>query len=274
MTTLSFGSTTAGAAMQRSTAKPRAIVLGQLVSAPVTTVGTSPIRIRDLAEIELLYEFELLDALVNASSRSLTDLRDVVVCVFDEARVSRTSAGEPFFSHRERANERDATVAGAVGDLIEQPPPVDNARKLAELRRISGLTIDQVARAFGVSRRAVHHWASGSAMNSQHEEKLHRVLSVLQRCGRGSASANRAALVDVGADGRAPLDLLFERKYEEAIKRLGMRAARAAELHTPSAKLLAERAPLSPAEILDRLDDGPAHQREVVRVNKSRKVRR
>jgi len=66
---------------------------------------------------------------------------------------------------------------------------------LSELRRLSGLSWDQLARIMGVSRRALHFWASGKPMARTNEEHLQRVLAAVRSIDRGSAAANRTALL-------------------------------------------------------------------------------
>jgi transcriptional regulator with XRE-family HTH domain len=92
---------------------------------------------------------------------------------------------------------------------------------LAELRRLTGFTWDQLARLFNVSRRSLHFWASGKAMTPGNEEHLQRMLSVLKRIDRGSASANRAALLSPNANGEIPCDQLASGRYDFVVAALG-----------------------------------------------------
>lgn len=102
--------------------------------------------------------------------------------------VSETSSGSPVWRR----------VDGAT----------DGRQQLHELRRTSGLTWDQLARTFGVSRRAVHLWASGRPMSSLNEERLQRVLAFVRQRDRGSAAANRATLTSVLPNGRLTLEAI------------------------------------------------------------------
>jgi DNA-binding transcriptional regulator YiaG len=92
---------------------------------------------------------------------------------------------------------------------------------LLELRRISGLTWDQLARLFGITRRSLHFWASGKPLTPAHEERLHRLLATVRRLDRGSAHANRTLLLGVQADGCIPFDLLVAGQYERVLALLG-----------------------------------------------------
>ena len=64
--------------------------------------------------------------------------------------------------------------------LVHAPVVVEDAvtsvatpsELLAQTREASGLTWDQLARYFGVSRRSVHLWAAGGRMSAANEELL------------------------------------------------------------------------------------------------------
>jgi DNA-binding transcriptional regulator YiaG len=83
-------------------------------------------------------------------------------------------------------------------------PPVQQAqanvsestsRLLAEVREQSGLTWDQLARYFGVSRRAVHLWAAGGRMTASNAELLARLSSAISSLGDMEPSSRRQALL-------------------------------------------------------------------------------
>ena len=73
------------------------------------------------------------------------------------------------------------TTAGAPVPLVAAPA----GAVIGELRRLSGLTWDQLARLLGVSRRSVHFWASGKPMAQSNEEHLRRLLAVVRKVDRG-----------------------------------------------------------------------------------------
>jgi len=146
---------------------------------------------------------------------------------------------------------------------------------IAELRRRSGLTWEQISRLFGVSRRALHFWASGKAMTPANEEHLQRVLAVLRRIDRGSPDATRAMLVESSVGGAAPFDLLRTGHYEQAASSAA--AAPYVDLsraRRPSHKTLSARAPLPPANLVGALQDRPKERSTAVRPASSVKMRR
>jgi DNA-binding transcriptional regulator YiaG len=126
---------------------------------------------------------------------------------------------------------------------------------IAELRRLSGLTWDQLARLFQVSRRSLHFWASGKAMAPSNEEHLQRLLSVIRKMDRGSSDANRAAIVATSEDGTIPFDLLVAEQYERASAMLGTSGVPRATTPRLSSEALASRSPRPPEEIVDALQD-------------------
>jgi len=145
--------------------------------------------------------------------------------------VDRTTAGAPL-----------AAVPSAAGPAI------------SELRRISGLTWDQLARLFGLSRRSLHYWASGGALTAANEEHLQRLLAATRKIDRGTASENRAALLAVDGD-EAPLDLLARGQYDRAVALLGEGSSR--RLATPklSDEALRARRPSPPDAFVSDIED-------------------
>jgi transcriptional regulator with XRE-family HTH domain len=144
------------------------------------------------------------------------------------------------------------TASRRLGDP-ETPVPAtqSSGQAICELRRFAGLTWDQLARLFGVSRRAVHFWASGKPMNAGNEERLHRVLEIVRFIDRGDAQSNRAALLGA-VDGEIPFDLLVDGRLEDARRILGAGPGR----RTLARKRLSDEAraarrPIPPADLAD-----------------------
>jgi transcriptional regulator with XRE-family HTH domain len=145
---------------------------------------------------------------------------------------------------------------------------------IAELRRLSGFTWDQLARLFNVSRRSLHFWASGKAMTPANEEHLQRVLAVLRKMDRGSAATNRSALLSVRDDGVIPFDLLADGRYDTAAAILGHGHAVARAVRpslSEDAKLA--RAPRSPEELVGALHDRVHRETGTARAAKSVRTR-
>jgi DNA-binding transcriptional regulator YiaG len=145
---------------------------------------------------------------------------------------------------------------------------------IAELRRLSGFTWDQLARLFNVSRRSLHFWASGKAMTPANEEHLQRLLAVVRKVDRGSGSANRAVLLVARDDGTIPFDLLAGGQYERVASLLhhiqGLPRLTPPRL---SDEAKAARAPRSPEELASALQDRVHRETGAARAAKSVKVR-
>lgn len=69
------------------------------------------------------------------------------------------------------------------------------AELLVETREASGLTWDQLARYFGVSRRAVHLWAAGGRMSAANEELLAHLVRAVDAVRGLEPAARRQALL-------------------------------------------------------------------------------
>lgn len=74
-------------------------------------------------------------------------------------------------------------------------PASSPAELLSETRDASGLTWEQLARYFGVSRRAVHLWAAGGRMSAANEELLAHLVRAVEAVRGLEPSARRQALL-------------------------------------------------------------------------------
>jgi transcriptional regulator with XRE-family HTH domain len=128
------------------------------------------------------------------------------------------------------------------------------------LRRLSGLTWEQLAQLFNVSRRSLHFWASGQPLSRFNEEQLNRLLGTLQYIDRGSASLNRCLLLKPDDNGNPLFDLLVAGKYEEFKQIVGVgNAPQKFKLGSLSEDAYTARMPQNPADLVGALQD-PVHQ--------------
>ncbi len=158
-----------------------------------------------------------------------------------------------------------------TGISVSVAKPAGDA--ISELRRLSGLTWDQLGRLFNVSRRALHFWVSGRPMTPSNEENLQRLLALVRKIDRGSASANRAILLGVREDGSLPFDLMAAGDYDRAFTLLGPGDARRMLPTTRSSERRAARAPLPPEALVGALQDRIHRDGGAVRAVKSVRVR-
>jgi len=123
---------------------------------------------------------------------------------------------------------------------------------VSHLRRIGGLTWEQIADLFGVSRSAVHQWASGGPIDAAAADHLRNLVHVIDRADRGGAAENREALLTPTGDPPIPpFTLLQDRRYTEAFARLGAGVGRPSVARAPlSAEAAALRRPTVRPEVL------------------------
>jgi hypothetical protein len=204
----------------------------------------------------------------NAGTARPSVLRTVFLCsVLGSAAVSSTTAGDAV----DPWATTPATSHTEAGQSLKQG--AEQVSGINELRRLTGFTWEQVADLFSVSRRAVHHWASGKAMAADNDEHLQRVVGCVRTVDRGSALANRQALFATTAAGRSAFDLLVARRYEQVVALLGY-AADGARTAAVALRVSAVRLPLPPQVLADALEDtvhreaGPRRPARVVRVRR------
>lgn len=92
--------------------------------------------------------------------------------------------------------------------------------ELRNLRRISGLTWEQLSRAISVTRRALHFWVNGGSISDENTQKIYKLVQFLRRNDRGEGAGNRRALMSPGESGETILDLLSQGSYEKAATRM------------------------------------------------------
>jgi DNA-binding transcriptional regulator YiaG len=233
---------------QSETRDPRAWALGTS-----TSNGLSPEQDLDgLVSTILLFGFGFTNATAAAETAKSLRLKAQTLGQLTSA------SGEDILGR-----VAHATVATAVS------PNGDGSRRISDMRLYTGLTWEQVARLFGVSRRTVHLWASGLAMSSGHEEHLHRMFGVIEGSGLFKVQGSRAAvLFTAGPGGGCPFDMLASGKYAEAARELELRApaVHGPQRRLPDASVFKERRPLSPAVLVSGLpESGPPMPRRTTR---------
>lgn len=97
-------------------------------------------------------------------------------------------------------------IAREVGTVAPSNLSDDSASLLKSIRQSAGFTWEQLARIFGVSRRAVHHWASGERMSSHHEALLREFGAMVAAVATANPQETRAALLAPDASGVSAVD--------------------------------------------------------------------
>lgn len=151
--------------------------------------------------------------------------------------------------------------------------PEATQKALSELRRLSGLTWEQLAKLFNVSRRSLHFWASGQPLSRFNEEHLNRLLGTIRYVDRGSASLNRSLLLRPDGNGNPRFDLLVAGKYEEFKRIVGSNNASRKPVLGALTEDESKRyySPQNPADLVDAFQE-PIH-REVGRSRPARTAR-
>ena len=126
-------------------------------------------------------------------------------------------AGSATASTYELPRSFERTAAGPAGQL-KRVRTQSTAEAILEIRRRSGLTWEELGELFDVSRRSVHHWASGKAVSAKRDQAIRRALSVIRHIDQGSQAQTRAFLLTVDDEmGVSPRDLLKEGRFDDAI---------------------------------------------------------
>lgn len=164
----------------------------------------------------------------------------------------------------------DTTTSGVTRPSTESRETTQKA--VNKLRKLSGLTWEQLAKLFDVSRRSLHAWASGQQLSQANKQKLDQLLNTIQYINRGSASLNRRLLLEPGSDGRSPFDLLVAGEHKEVKQILGFGNAPDKPPLKPLSKYAdRSRMPPNPADLVDALQD--TIHREVGRSRPARVAR-
>ena len=117
----------------------------------------------------------------------------------------------------------------AVVEAIAAAPAGFRTRDaIFELRRLSGLTWEELALLLSASRRSLHLWANGHPINTVNERRVRDLLMAMRELDRGTARENRALLLAPLRDSDATVgDLLRGRHFAEALKLVGRGRGRA-----------------------------------------------
>jgi DNA-binding transcriptional regulator YiaG len=133
-----------------------------------------------------------------------------------------------------------ARTLSEVRETAEQTKPaaMSDAELVKWIKDESGLTWDQIARTFDVSRRAVHLWASGGRVSAGNAEALQAFAALVREAVGSTPTETRSRLLAVGSDGQSPIDRFRRAQFAASSSVTGT--------------------PLGPAALLG--DEGPTDQ--------------
>jgi hypothetical protein len=90
-------------------------------------------------------------------------------------------------------------------------------RMAAELRRLSGLTNEEIAPLLGVSRRSFQAWIAGRPISARKEARLRDVVCAVRQLAADTPAATRERLLNRPPRSVSAYDLLAEERYEAAV---------------------------------------------------------
>lgn len=134
------------------------------------------------------------------------------------------------------------------------PVAIGAKESILEIKRLSGLTWEELGKVFGVTRRSVHNWARGDAVTASHDAMIQAVLEKIRRIDQGSAMSTASRLRSL--NGEAPLySLLTSLPLSELEKSTREMSSTHRDPVVDSATLMANWRPIAPFR--DRWDDQP-----------------
>jgi transcriptional regulator with XRE-family HTH domain len=107
---------------------------------------------------------------------------------------------------------------------LKKPETV--AQKLVQdIRKKSGLTLEEIAPLVGVSRRSLQTWRAGGAISARKEQRLRDIADTLESLDQKDAEGLRRLLFDRANHGVRPYDLLAEGQFDAAYSAVTGQAA-------------------------------------------------
>lgn len=98
-----------------------------------------------------------------------------------------------------------------VSKKVEETLP-DLARSVRSLRQRSGLTWDELARIFGVTRRTLYNWSIGSKVSAAHAQALAQVIARVHEIDAGDPKLTRSRLLAPTESGSTIYTRLAQRQ--------------------------------------------------------------
>ncbi len=141
--------------------------------------------------------------------------------IFDLEQSTSNTAPDVQQASRAHTNAGPTILARVMPGNAGLPGGFRAREAIHELRRLSGLTWEDMADLLSVTRRSLHLWANGGAINTPNEKHVRDLLMALRTLDRGAARENRSLLLAPRAEGGALADLLRDRRFEDAIALAG-----------------------------------------------------
>ena len=117
--------------------------------------------------------------------------------------VSNHEIARAFITQKVSTGTIASYTADPVGDPFEVGISISNstAKSVHDLQIRSGLTWNEFARAFGVSRRTAHNWASGKRLSERNTQRLEQFAQLLYKVKGSTPPDTRSLLTAPQAAG-------------------------------------------------------------------------
>lgn len=190
------------------------------------------------------------DVFTTSSGGMLAHARKIVILVAGALQSTGGSA------NAQEMLKPAVSVYGQTSSGIKTASELTTRSAIMEVRRLSGLTWEQLSDLLSVARRSLHFWASGKRLNAPNEERVSRLLACIRFIARDSARETRTLLLRAQPDGQIPIDLLSRGEFEEVASRLGPGGRAAERVYSDlSPEAWAARRPPPPESLIGALDD-------------------
>lgn len=144
--------------------------------------------------------------------RVVTTAKHVVIALTLAAVAAPTSnTGQPVTVIARGLADSSSNGTASASDRRDRASSPSVTLAVKHLYEASGLTWEQLARLFGVSRRAVHNWANGGRMTARHIEVLSGLLHRVTGLAASTPTERRDLLLAPSSSGQT----LFEELREE-----------------------------------------------------------
>lgn len=131
----------------------------------------------------------------------------VILLAFAGCAAATTNVERPITAEVRGADSLASGPTFLLWEVAERAAVTPSvAQSVRDLREASGLTWEQLARIFGVSRRAVHNWANGGRMTVRHAEILSHISRLVADLPASDPASRRDLLLAPGRGGRSMFD--------------------------------------------------------------------
>ena len=156
---------------------------------------------------------ELTPSQTFGGSLELRKIFDEVIAFIPVGSHSSATQSSTGSTYRGRLSETSANPPCTI-----PAPSLKMGRAIHEVRRLTGLTWDEIADLFQVTRRSAHYWANGGALSTEHALQLAAVQKIIKRVRPRPSKELRLVLLARTASGERLLELLRSGNEEPIVR--------------------------------------------------------